>query len=69
VSYREADIMHEDGNYWVLKVKTGLEVYRAGVTHSTRVAQIGWPDDEPKAMGYALREIERRKAADLNAST
>jgi hypothetical protein len=55
MTYREADIMHEDGSYWVLKVPTGLEVYRAGANEPAR------------AMEYALREIERRKAKDANA--
>lgn len=66
-SYRESDIVLEDGQYWVLKVPTGLDVFKVGVTHSTRCAQIGWPDDMPKAMGYARREIARRQAIDASA--
>jgi hypothetical protein len=64
MTYHEADIMHEDGSYWILRVPTGLEVYRAGATHSTRCAQIGFASEPARAMEYALREIERRKAKD-----
>lgn len=38
MSYREQDIMHENGNFWVLDQKgkqPAYVVFRAGITHST----------------------------------
>jgi hypothetical protein len=31
---RESDIMHENGDYWVAKDKSGYLVLECGVTHS-----------------------------------
>lgn len=57
--YRETDIAYEDGDYWVLRVPTGFEVYKVGITHSTRCAIIGFKGD--KGLERAKLEIERRK--------
>jgi len=38
----EADIIYELPNFWVLRVKNGFEVFQTGITHSVRVAQIGY---------------------------
>lgn len=32
---REQDIIHENGDYWVLKDKTAYVVFQTGITHST----------------------------------
>ncbi len=32
---KEADIMHENGDYWVARERGSYTVYRIGVTHST----------------------------------
>lgn len=57
----ESDILYEDADeqYYVIKVKTGYEVYQNGLTHATRVSQIGWNGD----VGFqkAIAEINRRK--------
>lgn len=67
---QESDILHEDAGkvYWVAKAKRGVEVYRAGITHSIRCAIIGYEGAE--GMRRALAEIERRKVMDArqNAS-
>jgi len=63
MSYRVEDIAYERGSYWVLKVPTGYEVYRTGITHSTRVARIGWPGEQ-KGLDRAIAEIDRREAQD-----
>ena len=55
---RERDIAFERGDYWVLRVRTGFEVYRIGVTHSTRCAVIGFKGAE--GMRRAIAEIDRR---------
>ncbi|WPJ56780.1 hypothetical protein RCIP0108_00068 [Klebsiella phage RCIP0108] len=34
MSYKEKDIMHENGKFWVLKNKEGFHVMVSGVTHS-----------------------------------
>lgn len=41
MSYRLSDIKHETHDFWVLQAPKGFEVYRKGITHSTRVASIG----------------------------
>jgi len=38
----EYDIIYELPNFWVLRVKNGFEVLQTGITHSIRVAQIGY---------------------------
>ncbi len=38
------NIVYESGNYWVTKSKTGFVIYKIGVTHSTKVATIGFSD-------------------------
>jgi hypothetical protein len=60
MSYNLKDIVYEDGEYWVLKVHKGFEVYKTGVCYSKRVSQIGYTG----AVGIecAVNEIERRKA-------
>lgn len=34
MSYKEKDIMHENGKFWVLKNKEGFHVMVSGMTHS-----------------------------------
>lgn len=34
MSYKEKDIIHENGKFWVLKNKEGFHVMVSGVTHS-----------------------------------
>lgn len=43
-SYKLSDIVYEDGDYWVLlnKDKSFYEVYKSGITHSTRCATISY---------------------------
>lgn len=56
------NIVYESGNYWVLKVPSGFEIYRTGVTHSVRCAQIGWKGKQ--GLTKAKAEIERRQHHD-----
>jgi hypothetical protein len=55
------DIVFETDHYWVKRVPKGFEVYKTGLTHSTRVAVIGYTGD--KGLQRAKFEIERREAA------
>lgn len=55
---RESDIVHEQGEFWVLQTAKGFEVYQNGTTCSTRCAVIGFRGDE--GMKRAKAEIERR---------
>ena len=58
------NIKYESFNYWVLKVNSGFEVYKTGVTLSTRCAQIGYIGKEglDKAIEFCnKREIELMK--------
>lgn len=59
----EEVIAFETDQYWVKRVPKGFEVYKTGLTHSTRVAVIGYTG----AVGLrrAKQEIERRQGAPL----
>ena len=59
----EEVIAFETDQYWVKRVPKGFEVYKTGLTHSTRVAIIGYTG----AVGLrrAKQEIERRQGAPL----
>lgn len=61
MGYKLKDVMHETENYWVLRVVNGFEVYKNGITHSTRCAQIGWKGDV--GLNKAIAECEKREAA------
>ena len=56
-----SDIKYETKNYWVKKTKHGFEVYKTGVTHSTRCAIIGWSGE--KGLNKAITEADKREAA------
>jgi hypothetical protein len=60
------DIVFETDHYWVKRVPKGFEVYKTGLTHSTRVAIIGHTGD--KGLQRAKLEIERREAATGHAT-
>lgn len=55
---RESDIVYEKAGYWVTRVWCGYDVYKNGVPHSTRVAQIGYKGEQ--GLARAKAEIERR---------
>lgn len=61
------DIVFETKHYWVKRVPKGFEVYKTGLTHSTRVAVIGWMGD--KGLQRAKDEIARREAKDVRSSS
>jgi hypothetical protein len=63
---KESDILYEIGKYWVTHCKTGHEVYKNGVTHSTRCAQIGFSDPE-KSLSRAIDEANGRHDRDQTA--
>ena len=58
---RESDILYEQGPYWICRKGKGFEVYKTGVTHSVRVASIGFEGD--KGLQRAKAEIARRLAS------
>jgi hypothetical protein len=57
----EKVIVFETDRHWVKRVPKGFEVYKTGLTHSTRVASIGYKGN--KGLQRAKREIARREAA------
>jgi hypothetical protein len=61
------DIVFETDRYWVKRVPKGFEVYKTGITSSTRVAVIGYTGD--KGLQRAKQEIERREAAVVSHAT
>jgi len=64
MTYREKDIVLEDGDYFVIRVPKGFEVYRCGITHATRCGIIG-RYSLTKALEYAKGMIERHRNRDL----
>ena len=60
MSYKLSDIVVETDNHFAIRVKNGFEIYRRGLTHATRVAQIGWTGKE--GLERTRKEIARREA-------
>jgi hypothetical protein len=61
MTYAETQIAYEKADYWVLHLGLkGFEVYRNGITHSTRCAVIGYQGE--KGLSRAIAEIDRRLA-------
>jgi hypothetical protein len=58
MTYILEDVVYELGDYYALKVETGFEVYKEGITHSVRCARIGWSGNKGKQK--AIDEINRR---------
>lgn len=59
MSYKESDIAYGKGPYWVLNTGSkGFEVYKNGITHSTRCAVIGYQGKN--GLDRAILEIDRR---------
>ena len=57
----ESSILYEKGDYWICKGNKGeYEVYRNTITHSERVAIIGYNGD--KGLQLAILECDRRAA-------
>lgn len=57
--YKELDIAYEKGPYWVLNMGLkGFEIYKTGITHSTRCAVIGYQNQ--KGLDRSIAEIDRR---------
>jgi hypothetical protein len=61
------DLVFETDHYWVKRVPTGFEVYKTGLTHSTRVAIIGYTGD--KGLQRAKLETARREASEQQHAT
>lgn len=60
MSYKLKDVAYEKGAHWVLRLPNGhYEVYKTGITHSTRCAYIGWTDE--KGLQRAIDEANRRE--------
>ena len=60
--YKETDIAYEKGCFWVLNLGSkGFEVYKTGITHSTRCAFIGFSGQN--GLDRAILEIDRRLTA------
>lgn len=60
MKYDLKDVIYETSKYWVLnKYEKGYEVYKIGVTHSTRCAIIGYKGQE--GLERAIAEAKRRE--------
>jgi hypothetical protein len=58
---KPSDILYENGDFWVCRAGKWFEVYRSGVTHSTRVATIGY--EGQAGLDRAKSEADKRAAA------
>jgi hypothetical protein len=61
---KEQEILYENGPFWVCRGQQfgkGFEVYRAGVTHSVRVAVIGY--EGQVGLDRAKAEADKRAGA------
>lgn len=65
--YSIEDVVYETGQHWVMRVPYGFDVYRVGLTHSTRCAVIWYKGDA--GLQRAIAEVARREdpAADKAA--
>ncbi len=52
-------IVYENSTHWVKSIKSGFEIYRKGVTHSVRCAQIGFKGTQ--GINRAIKEADRRE--------
>lgn len=57
--------LYENGDYWVCKSAHGYEVYKTGITCSTRCGVIGYEGDE--GFQRAKHEADRRALAACDA--
>jgi hypothetical protein len=57
---RESDIVHENGDYWVLSDKSGYLVLKTGVTHSKTLCTFPKDaDGRSLAIAYCDYQAER----------
>ena len=64
MSYRETDIIREGARHIIIRRAIGrYEVLRHAATHSIVCAWSTFPNDDARALNYALREFDRREAA------
>ena len=67
MSYKLKDVDYESGDYWVLRVDYGLEIYKTGITHSVRCGQVGQAG-EVSALTRAKKWIALYQADDIRNS-
>jgi hypothetical protein len=53
--------IYENGQFWVCKARRGYEVYKTGITCSTRCAIVGYEGSE--GLRRATDEADRRASA------
>lgn len=62
---KESIIVYESGQYWATPAKKkGFDIYKCGITHSTRCAQIGYEGEVglQKVKDEIARRIQQDKA-------
>ncbi len=63
MSYRENDIVHENGDFFVLKFKTGYMVFKNGVTHASSDGVEYNPDDDGLSIAKAYCDYRAKREA------
>lgn len=61
---KESDIVYELGPYWAMRAKkVGYDIFKTGITHSTRCAHIGFEGEAglQKVKVEIARRIEQDK--------
>ncbi len=62
------DTVYENGNHWVLRTEKGtFEVYKNGITHSTRCAVIAW--EGKRGFERAKTECDKREVNQCQTQT
>jgi len=63
MAYKENDVVHENGIFWVHRQAPGkYQILRTGATYSTIVGWVTYTDDDAKALKRAIAECDRRAA-------
>lgn len=58
---REEQIVYEKGNLWVCEEAKGVyTVWLTGITHSTKVGTVSYPDDPEKAWDRVVRMVNNK---------
>ena len=59
---KESNIIHENGQYWVLRERNAYYVMKAGITHSTSESAYS-PDNDGKSIAIARCNYLARRHA------
>lgn len=59
MNYKEKDIIHENGKFWVLKNKDGYHVMVSGITHSVSDSSYASSDLAITRCDYMAKRVNK----------